>query len=299
MTEVEAFAYYLKHERALSENSIQAYVSDLNKLDQYSKNQLNVSKLSELERSDLSQFLYAHGEFLSPRSLSRLISSIKSFYSFLHFNLSIEKNPSQHLQNPKFSSKPPVFLSIEEVDGIIGAVPPNDKHLYRNQAIIELLYSCGLRVSELCQLALNRVFMEEDFIQIIGKGNKERLVPLSRALKNRLEVYFSIEREGLSSKKSCSPHVFLNNRGCGLSRIMVFNIVKKYAQLAGLSPRISPHSFRHSFASHMIENGADLRIVQDLLGHESIQTTELYTHLNQSFVKKEFLEKHPRNSQKA
>lgn len=295
---IHEFEYYLKVERSLSENSIKSYMYDLSKLEDFIEENNEGDSISELNTTLLKDFIYQYAQVLSPRSLARLISSLKAFYDYLVFNDDIETSPMVSIDSPKFLKKMPSFLELEEIDAIVDAVEHNDPHYFRNKAILETLYSCGLRVSELCDIQLNRVFFNEDFIQILGKGNKERLVPLGNDLKNYLQLYLSNERSHISSKKECMPNLFLNNRGNRLSRVMVFNVVKKHAKLAGLSSDISPHSFRHSFASHMIENGADLRLVQDLLGHESILTTEMYTHLSQSFIKEEVLSKHPRNIKK-
>jgi len=295
---IHEFEYYLKVERSLSENSIKSYMYDLSKLEDFIEENNEGDSISELNTFLLKDFIYQYAQVLSPRSLARLISSLKAFYDYLVFNDDIETSPMVSIDSPKFLKKMPSFLELEEIDSIVDAVEHNDPHYFRNKAILETLYSCGLRVSELCDIQLNRVFFNEDFIQILGKGNKERLVPLGNDLKNYLQLYLSNERSHISSKKECMPNLFLNNRGNRLSRVMVFNVVKKHAKLAGLSSDISPHSFRHSFASHMIENGADLRLVQDLLGHESILTTEMYTHLSQSFIKEEVLSKHPRNIKK-
>lgn len=289
------FQYYLQIERSLSENSIKSYLYDLQKLEDYLE-EFNVdSSLEALDNAFLRHFIYDYAKVLGSRSLARLISSLKAFYDYLLFNEDISENPMSNIDSPKFLKKIPFFLELQQIDDIIDAVEHNDPHYFRNKAILETLYSCGLRVSELCDLQLNRVYFEEGFIQILGKGNKERLVPLGEALHSYLKLYLENERSYLESRKACMPNLFLNNRGNRISRVMVFNVVKKHAKLAGLPEETSPHSFRHSFASHMIENGADLRLVQDLLGHESILTTEMYTHLSQSFIKKEILSKHPRS----
>lgn len=292
------FQYYLKIERSLSENSIKSYLYDLQKLEDYLKKFDIQSSFLELDNQLLRHFIYDYAKVLSPRSLARLISSLKAFYEYLIFNEDIETNPMLNIDSPKFLKKIPFFLELKQIDDIIDAVEHNDPHYFRNKAILETLYSCGLRVSELCDLQLNRVYFEEGFIQVLGKGNKERLVPLGETLKSYLQLYLENERSFLSAKKNCMSNLFLNNRGNRISRVMVFNVVKKHAKIAGLPEETSPHSFRHSFASHMIENGADLRMVQDLLGHESILTTEMYTHLSNSFIKNEILSKHPRSQKK-
>lgn len=289
------FQYYLKIERSLSENSIKSYLYDLQKLEDYLQKFEVKSALTELDNAFLRHFIYDYAKVLGPRSLARLISSLKAFYDYLVFNEELVKNPMLNIDSPKFLKKIPFFLELHQIDNIIDAVEHHDPHYFRNKAMLETLYSCGLRVSELCDLQLNRVYFEEGFIQVLGKGNKERLVPLGDALHSYLTLYLENERSFLSSRKNCMSNLFLNNRGNRISRVMVFNVVKKHAKLAGLPEETSPHSFRHSFASHMIENGADLRMVQDLLGHESILTTEMYTHLSNSFIKNEILSKHPRS----
>ncbi len=298
ISELTEFQYYLKIERSLSENSIRSYMYDMQKLEDYLNKFEITTSLLELDNTFLRNFIYDYAKVLSPRSLARLISSLKAFYEYLIFNEDIEHNPMLNIDSPKFLKKIPFFLELKQIDDVIDAVEHNDPHYFRNRAMLETLYSCGLRVSELCDIQLNRVYFDEGFIQVLGKGNKERLVPLGDTLKSYLKLYLENERSYLTSKKNCMSNLFLNNRGNRISRVMVFNVVKKHAKIAGLPEETSPHSFRHSFASHMIENGADLRMVQDLLGHESILTTEMYTHLSNSFIKNEILSKHPRSKKK-
>jgi len=293
-SELTEFQYYLKIERSLSDNSIKSYLYDMQKLEDYLNKFEIETSLTDLDNQFLRHFIYDYAKMLSPRSLARLISSLKAFYEYLIFNEDIVTNPMLNIDSPKFLKKIPFFLELQQIDDIIDAIEHNDPHYFRNKAMLETLYSCGLRVSELCDLQLNRVYFDEGFIQVLGKGNKERLVPLGDTLKSYLKLYLENERSYLTSKKNCMSNLFLNNRGNRISRVMVFNVVKKHAKIAGLPEETSPHSFRHSFASHMIENGADLRMVQDLLGHESILTTEMYTHLSNSFIKNEILSKHPR-----
>jgi integrase/recombinase XerD len=295
MNNIKEFLYYLEFERALSKNSISAYQNDLVQLSLYSKEHLSNASVDGLQVNEIREYIYQQTSFVSKRTIARKISSFKAFYDYLILNDIREDNPMGKIDSPKLMKKVPEFLELEEIDSILEAVELDDPHYFRNRAILEMLYACGLRVSELCDLSLNRMFLEEGFIQIIGKGNKERIVPIAPQLIEMLNLYIEKERNLLSLKKEVSEHVFLNNRGNRISRIMVFNIVKKHAKLAGIEKDVSPHSFRHSFASHLIENGADLRMVQDMLGHESILTTEIYTHLSNTFIKEEILSKHPRN----
>lgn len=293
MSVINDFIYYLQLEKGLSENSLKAYQSDLYKLKSYAT-AFEMGEIKDFDTEKIRSFLYAQSEVLSKRSIARIISSLKAFYDYLLLEEIIIVSPMDQVDSPKIVKKIPEFLELEEVNRMIESVGMEDPNFFRNTAILEMLYSCGLRVSELCDLSLNRVFLEEGFIQIIGKGNKERMVPLSDILKESIELYLGKERDIMVNKKACTEHLFLNNRGKRISRIMVFNIVKKQAKKVGIERNVSPHSFRHSFASHMVENGADLRMVQDLLGHESILTTELYSHLNNQFIKQDILSKHPR-----
>ena len=225
------FQYYLKIERSLSENSIKSYLYDLQKLDDYLQKFEIESPIEALDNQFLRHFIYDYAKVLSPRSLARLISSLKAFYEYLVFNEDIAKSPMSNIDSPKFLKKIPFFLELQQIDDIIDAVEHHDPHYFRNKAMLETLYSCGLRVSELCDLQLNRVYFDEGFIQILGKGNKERLVPLGDTLKSYLKLYLENERSYLSSKKNCMPNLFLNNRGNRISRVMVFNVVKNMLKL--------------------------------------------------------------------
>lgn len=292
---INEFVSYLKIEKGLSANSILAYQNDVNKLLNYCSEQ--ELKVKDVEYRHLQTFiteLYDLG--LSARSQARIISGIKQFFSYLIIENLITLDPSEMLEQPRIGRKLPEVLTIEEVDALIAAVDLSRKEGQRNRAILEVLYSCGLRVSELTNLKFTDLFYDEGFIRVIGKGNKERLVPLSKSVEIEIDAYKKNFRSKLEIKPGHENFIFLNRRGKQLTRVMIFVIVKDLAQRIELQKVISPHTFRHSFATHLIEGGANLRAIQDMLGHESIITTEIYTHLDQSFLKDAILSFHPRNA---
>ena len=292
---ITEFVSFLKIEKGLSSNSIIAYQNDVEKLASYCQEQkINIK---EVEYTHLKSFvteLYDLG--LSARSQARIISGIKQFFSYLLLENLITQDPSSLLEQPKLGRKLPEVLSIEEVDLLIGAVNLNSHEGSRNRAMLEVLYSCGLRVSELVNLKFTDLFYDEGFVRVIGKGNKERLVPLSESVEVEISTYQEKMRSKLDVKDGHENFIFLNRRGRQLTRVMVFIIIKDLAAKINLTKSISPHTFRHSFATHLIEGGANLRAIQEMLGHESIITTEIYTHLDQSFLKEAILSYHPRNS---
>lgn len=288
------FVNYLKIERGLAENSIFAYQRDLEKLIDFCDARSIVPKDADLEV--LKQFiadLYDLG--LSARSQARVISGIKQFFDFLVLEGIRDEDPSSLLELPKVGMKLPVFLSIEEIDKILSAIDLSKPEGHRNKAMLETLYSCGLRVSELINLKFSNIFYKQGFIRVIGKGNKERLVPVSPSVEKEIEIYVSGTRNHMHIQKGHEDFVFLNRRGRQLTRVMIFTIVKNLALSIGLKKKVSPHTFRHSFATHLIEGGANLRAIQEMLGHESITTTEIYTHLDQSFIREAIISFHPRN----
>lgn len=292
---IKNFVIYLNMEKGLSENSILSYKRDVLKLKEYFIDIAKTKKsVKELELEDLQTFLsWINDIGLGAKSQARLISGIKAFFLYLLQENIIQNNITELIDMPKLGRKLPYVLSVEEIDKIIEAIDRSTPEGERNVAIIETLYGSGLRVSELINLKISEIFWEEEFIRIIGKGNKQRLVPISPKAIKHLKIYIKEVR----SKKNINPeyidYAFLNRRGNKLTRVMIFTIVKQLGQKIELKKRISPHTFRHSFATHLIEGGANLRAVQDLLGHSSITTTEIYTHLDQSYLKQMILDYHP------
>ena len=292
---IKDFVSYLKIERGLADNSILAYQNDVQKLVDYSiPRQKNVINLTYNDLKDFVAVLYDLG--LSARSQARIISGLKQFFSFLLLENEIKEDPSELLELPKIGRKLPEFLSIEEIDLLIDSIDLSKNEGHRNRAILETLYSCGLRVSELVNLRFSDLFFEEGFIRVIGKGNKERLVPVSPSVEKEIGIYNDFIRRQQTIQPGNENIVFLNRRGAKLTRVMIFTIIKDLAEVAGISKNISPHTFRHSFATHMIEGGANLRAIQEMLGHESITTTEIYTHLDQRFLRDAIISYHPRNA---
>lgn len=290
---ISDFRSYLRLERSMSENTINSYLSDLKKLEVFlsRRNGGAVPDSDAITSDDLSQFLENQQTLgISKRSQARMVSAMRTFYKFLELEGVVKKNPTDRVGIPKISRYIPVVLSIDEVDRIISSVDLSDPLGHRNKAILETLYSCGLRVSELVDLKISDLFMDESFVRVTGKGNKQRLVPIGELAKDAILHYLKQSRRAFAEEDI----LFLNRRGGKLSRVMVFNIVKLHAEKAGVVKNISPHTFRHSFASHMVENGADLRVVQQMLGHESILTTEIYTHIDTQKWEEEILSHHPR-----
>lgn len=290
------FVNYLKIERGLAENSIFAYQQDLDKLIDFAKNKsIHTEEITLNHLKELIATLYDLG--LSERSQARVISGIKQFFDFLILEGVLEEDPSSLLEMPQIGKKLPVFLSVEEIDQLQQAIDLSKPEGHRNKAIIETLYSCGLRVSELIDLKFSNIYFKEGFIRVIGKGNKERLVPVSPSVEKEIRLYVESTRNHMNIQPGHEDIVFLNRRGKQLTRVMIFTIVKNLAQAVGLKKNISPHTFRHSFATHLIEGGANLRAIQEMLGHESITTTEIYTHLNQEYIREAILSYHPRNKE--
>ena len=293
---IKDFVSYLKIEKGLSENSILAYSNDVDKLKNFA-NSLN-KEPQTIDFEDLKYFianLYDLG--LSARSQARIISGIKQFYAYLLLENYISIDPSELLEQPKLGRKLPEVLTIEEIDSLIASIDLSKDEGHRNRAILETLYSCGLRVSELVNLKFSDLYFDEGFIRVIGKGNKERLVPVSPQVKKEISLYSDNFRKHLNIQKSNEPFVFLNRRGAKLTRVMIFTIIKLLSEKIGLKKNISPHTFRHSFATHLIEGGANLRAIQEMLGHESITTTEIYTHLDQRFLRDAIMTYHRRNNE--
>ena len=290
---IRKYQQYLKLEKALSANTLDAYLTDLNKLLCFLKTE-NIDMLA-VTLDDLQRFAAGlHDIGIHPRSQARILSGIKSFFHFLVMADYREDDPSELLEGPKIGFKLPEVLTVEEIDTIISTVDMSKKEGQRNRAILETLYSCGLRVSELCNLKLSELYFDEGFIKVEGKGSKQRLVPISpRAIK---EIkYWLLDRNLGKIKKGFEDYVFLARWGNSISRIMVFHLIKELAEKAGITKNISPHTFRHSFATHLLEGGANLRAIQCMLGHESIATTEIYTHIDRNRLRSEIIEHHPRN----
>lgn len=284
---------YLRLEKALSPNSVDAYMQDLSKLTRFMQDE--GIDIEEVTYDDLQRFAAGlHDIGIHPRSQARIISGIKSFFHFLVLNDVLEVDPSDLLEGPKIGFKLPEVLTIEEIDALIEAIDRGKREGQRNRAILETLYSCGLRVSELCNLKLSDLHLKEGFIQVEGKGSKQRLVPISPRAINELELWFT-DRCHIDIKPGYEDFVFLTKRGKNIGRIMVFHIIKELAALIGLKKEISPHTFRHSFATHLLEGGANLRAIQCMLGHESLAVTEIYMHIDRNMLRSEIIEHHPRN----
>ena len=293
-TSIKGFKSYLQIERSLSDNSVQAYIRDVKKFANYAI----PIELSELKvtRVDISSFLaQINQEDISARSQARIISGIKAFYKYLIMEDYLKINPTELIESPKIGLKLPDTLSLIEIDKLIAAVDLSNKQGERNRAILETLYSCGLRVSELVNLQLSNIHFKEGYLKVTGKGDKERLAPIGGRAIKYLTIYINEVRNHQEIKKGNEDFVFLNNRGAKLTRVMIFLIIQKLTEKIGLKKKISPHTFRHSFATHLIEGGADLRAVQEMLGHESITTTEIYTHLDNEYLRSNIIQFHPRS----
>ncbi len=296
---IRAYKAFLRLEKSLSENSINAYVLDVEKLSQYLSFKNLKLKPQEIKLTHLQDFIKWINEMgLSARSQARIISGIKGFYKYLQLENEINFNPTELLESPRIGRKLPDVLSVNEIDKIIDAIDLSKPEGERNKAILETLYSCGLRVSELTNLKISNLYFKQGFIRITGKGNKERLVPIGSIAIKYINIYIKDIRTSISVKKGNEDILFLNRRGSQLSRVMIFTIIKNLAKKIGLKKRISPHTFRHSFATHLVEGGADLRAVQEMLGHESITTTEIYTHLNREYLRDVIMQYHPRSKKK-
>ncbi|HEY9000593.1 MAG TPA: site-specific tyrosine recombinase XerD [Mucilaginibacter sp.] len=293
---IKGFQAYLKLEKGLSDNSIEAYSRDIDKLQQFADSQINNLKPDAFTLNDLRQFINWVNELgMIPSSQARILSGIKSFYKYLLAEDIIKNNPAELLEAPKKMRKLPDTLSYQDINKLIEAIDLSKPDGTRNKAIIEVLYSCGLRVSELTELKLSNLYLEIEFVKVIGKGNKERLVPIGGEAIKALKLWIDHDRVHIPIKKGEEDMVFLNRRGSRLSRVYIFMLIKQLAEMAGIKKSISPHTLRHSFATHLVEGGADLRAVQEMLGHESITTTEIYTHLDREYLKETIISYHPRN----
>ena len=294
-TSIEDYGIYLKIERGLSKHTVENYSMDIMAL----KNFIKLRDINEnpknCSKETVLLFIYEESKFQSPHTQSRRISGLKSIFNFLIFEGYRKTAPTDLLENPKLGRKLPETLNLSEIETIIASIDLGNALGHRNRAIIETLYGSGLRVSELVELSLSNIFIKEDLIRVTGKGDKQRLVPLGNYSKRYIEIYIEEIRNQMKVAKEDSDILFLNRNGKKLTRAMIFTIVKKQTQKAGIDKSISPHTFRHSFATHLLENGADLRTIQLLMGHESIITTEVYTHLDNKHLKEVMKKFHPRN----
>ena len=293
--QISEYKSFLKLEKGLSENSILAYISDVIKLKEYIVDvKRYVLQPHLVQYKHLQNFIFYIVELgVSQATQSRIISAIRSFYKFLLISNKIQKNPAELLETPRLVRKIPDVLSIEEIDKIIEVIDLSTGQGLRNKAIIETLYSCGLRVSELINLKISNLFLDEGFIKVVGKGDKQRLVPISKKAIDLIVFYVNNDRKKIDIQLNFDDYLFLNRRGKPLTRNMIFMIIKDLVKKAEIDKNVSPHTFRHSFATHLVEGGADLRAVQDMLGHESITTTEIYTHIDQSYLRETIISFHP------
>ncbi|MFD0933123.1 site-specific tyrosine recombinase XerD [Psychroflexus salinarum] len=291
---IQDFTYYLKIERGLADNTIQNYRLDILKLTNYlSEFDQNISP-SDIAEEDIQSFIYTISKLLNERSQARLISGLKSFFDYLIFEDYRKTNPLELIESPRLGRKLPDTLSTEEIDQLIGVIDLSHPQGQRNKAIIETLYGCGLRVSELINLKISDLYFEEGFVKVTGKGNKERLVPINSYTQKFINIYKGKDRIHQDVKSEYTDILFLNRRGAQLTRAMIFTIVKQLAKESHIQKNISPHTFRHSFATHLLENGANLRVIQQMLGHESITTTEIYMHLDKTHLRSVLEKFHPR-----
>ncbi|WP_321827992.1 site-specific tyrosine recombinase XerD [Maribacter dokdonensis] len=290
------FTTYLKLERGLSKNSILSYSRDIEKLMTFLEaNDINTTPIL-IDKQTVQQFIYEVAKVVNPRSQARIISGLKSFFGYLIFEDYRKDNPLDLIESPKIGRKLPDTLSETEIDNLINAIDLSTPEGERNRAMLETLYGCGLRVSELISLKISDLFFDEDFIKVTGKGDKQRFVPISHVNKKYIDIYRNEIRVHLKIQEGFQDILFLNRRGKQLTRAMIFTIVKNLATTIGLNKSISPHTFRHSFATHLLENGADLRAIQQMLGHESITTTEIYMHVDRSHLAEVMNTYHPRKS---
>lgn len=290
---IDKYKTYLQLEKSLSENSVDAYLTDLDKLLRYMEDENKSYK--EISYADLQHFVAGLRDLgIHPRSQARIISGIKSFYRYLVLDDYIRTDPTELLESPKIGMKIPEVLTVGEVNDILDTIDLSKPEGQRNRAMLEVLYSCGLRVSELTSLRYSDIYFDEEFIRVEGKGGKQRLVPISAVALREIWNYL-YDRNLIPVKKGFEDILFLSRRGTALSRIMVFHVIKQQTELAGIKKNVSPHTFRHSFATHLLEGGANLRAIQEMLGHENIVTTEIYTHINRETLRREILEHHPRS----
>jgi len=291
---ITGFKAYLRLERSMSGNSVEAYLRDVRSLRDFcAENDPDTGPLAVSLHTIEGYLKWLHETEMSARSQSRILSGLRAFYKYLLLEDLIDKDPLELIEGPRLDQKLPDVLSYEEIAQLLNAIDLSHPQGTRNRAIIETLYACGLRVSELIHLKISCVHRDIGFVKVVGKGNKERLVPIGADALKYIDQYLTTDRVHINIRKGYEDHVFLNRRGSGLTRVSIFNIVKASAKAAGITKHVSPHTFRHSFATHLVEGGADLRAVQEMLGHSSIVTTEIYTHLNTDYLKETVLQFHP------
>ena len=291
---IKEFKYYLKVERSLADNSVNAYIRDIRKLADFCS-KIKVDELN-ISVNEIREFIAdLNSKNISARSQARIISGVKAFFKYLIIEDYITNDPTMLIENPKIGLKLPEVLSVGEIELIISSIDLSNKQGERNRAILETLYSCGLRVTELINLKISNINFKEGYIKVIGKGDKERLTPIGSNALKYISIYVSEVRIHQKISKNHEDFVFLNNRGSKLSRVMIFTLIKRIVDKVGIKKKVSPHTFRHSFATHLIEGGADLRAVQEMLGHESITTTEIYTHLDRDYLRSNIMQFHPRS----
>ena len=295
---IARYRRYLQLEKSMTENTLDAYIGDVLKLEKF----MDAAQKDTLDavHEDVQSFFESLADVgIHPRSRARILSSLRSYYSFLRMDGYISGNPVENIQSPAIGRHLPDVLALEEIDSMINAIDLSAAEGQRNRAIIETMYSCGLRVSELCSLRLSDLYLDDEFVRVLGKGGKQRLVPVSSRAIAELQAYMA-ERASMNIAPGCEDYIFLSyRRGKPLSRITVFHIVKELVAAVGINKNVSPHTFRHSFATHLLEGGANLRVIQSMLGHEDIGTTEIYTHIDVHRLRSEIIEHHPRNRRKA
>jgi len=293
---IKGYKAYLKLEKGLSENSILAYIRDLKKLIVFLEEYYASIELKDISEEILSEFTQNIAkQNVAPRSQARIISGIKSFFTYLLLEDVVEYSPADQLEAPKIGQSLPTVLSVDEIEALIAAIDLSKPAGHRDRAILETLYGCGLRVSELINIKIEDLYLDQGFIRVIGKGDRERLVPIGNKAIKEIEFYFESFRNHINIAPESASFLFLNQRGKSLSRVAVFNLIKSLSEKIDLRKNISPHTLRHSFATHLVEGGADIRAVQEMLGHESIVTTEIYAHIDKNYLRSEIIEYHPRS----
>jgi integrase/recombinase XerD len=293
---IKGFESYMLMERSLSPNTIEAYIRDISRLNEFCILTEQGISPDKIQLNHLRNFVIGLNEIgISERSQARIISGIRAFYRYLIMEDIINDDPSELLEAPKLGRKIPDVLTLEEIEKIISAIDLSNEQGHRNKAIIETLYACGVRVSELINMKLSEFYSDIGFVKVTGKNNKERIIPIGNEAIKSIELYVKFDRKNLKIAKGNENYIFLNRRGKKLTRVMIFHIIKELASICGIKKNVSPHIFRHSFATHLLEGGADLRVIQEMLGHESILTTEIYTHMDTNYLKIAILKYHPRN----